>query len=712
MEIAVRLAIDTGGTFTDLVVEDNAGQLSLYKSPTTPEDPVRGVLDVLDLAARDTSIGREDLLAQAGLFIHATTRAINAILTGHTAKTAFLTTQGHPDVLLFREGGRTDTFNHTQVYPQPYVPRALTYEVPERVGAAAEVVRPLDEAAVKEIIGKLAEQRVEAVAVCLLWSIMNPTHELRIGQLLDEFLPGVPHTLSHALNTTMREYRRASSTAIDASLKPVMTEYLRRLAECLKSAGFGGRVLCVTSAGGMLDADAVAAAPIHSIGSGPAMAPVAGHYYAGVDAGSETAVIADTGGTSYDVSLVRRGHIPFTRETWLGPPYTGHMTGFPSIDVKSIGAGGGSIASVDEGGLLHVGPQSAGAVPGPVCYGRGGTQPTVTDASLVLGYLDPDYFLGGAMRLDVETTKSVLGREIGRNLGLDLYAAAAAVLKVATERMVNAIEDITVNQGVDPRSAVLVAGGGAAGLNAVAIARRLGCPQVIIPQVAAALSAAGALMSDLSTDYAASFWTTSTDFDYERVNDILAWLEDRCHEFMAGPGAGAMESSIEFSVEAHYPHQAWELELPLRVSRFTDPDDVEHLRRDFHALHREVFAVDDPESSVEIIAWRGRVRCRLRSGEPARMRTTTTPQRVPAARQAYWPETGMIETQVRLFDAMEPGEILVGPLIVESPVTTVVIDPGAAVQRTASGSLAILPYGDTRRARQSMVLSTAQGVTR
>jgi N-methylhydantoinase A len=683
----------------------------MYKSATTPDDPVQGIMNVLDVAADDIGLSRAALLERSDLFTHATTRAINAILTGQTARTAFLTTKGHPDILLFREGGRTDTFNHTQAYPPPYISRALTFEVPERIGAAGEIVRPLDEPAVVDIIKELCARRVEAVAVCLLWAIANPAHELRIGELLEAHLPGVPYSLSHALNTTMREYRRASSTAIDASLKPVMAAYLRELERRLREAGFGGRLLVVTSAGGVLDAPAVAAAPIHAIASGPAMAPVAGRYYAAVDADAETAVVADTGGTSYDVSLVRRGRIPVTRETWLGPPYIGHMTGFPSIDVKSIGAGGGSIAWVDEGGLLHVGPQSAGADPGPVCYGRGGARPTVTDASLVLGYLDPEYFLGGTMRLNTEAARRSVEREIAGRLGLTLQAAAAAILTVATEHMVNAIEDITVNQGIDPRTAVLVAGGGAAGLNAVAIARRLGCPRVIIPQAAAALSAAGALMSDLTAGYAANSWTTSADFDAERVNAILARLEEQCRTFIAGPGSGAVQSEIEFSVEAHYPHQAWELEVTLPVTRFRGPDDVEKLRQAFHALHREVFAIHDPASAVECLAWRARARCRLREGEPGRLHDTQPPREAAPARPAYWTQTGTIEAQVYFFDALVPGEILPGPAIIESPVTTVIVDPGATVRRTSSGSLVILPYGDPAAARAGMATQTSHGAS-
>ena len=264
---------------------------------------------------------------------------------------------------------------------------------------------------------------------------MNPSHELRVGELLTEYLPGVPFTLSHQLNPSIREYRRASSAAIDASLKPLMSQHLSELNGRLREANFPGRVLVVTSTGGVLDAADIARVPIHTVGSGPAMAPISGRAYAAMEARVPTAIVSDSGGTSYDVSVVRRGQIPWTREAWIGEPYVGHLTGFPSIDVKSIGAGGGSIAWVDDGGLLHVGPQSAGADPGPVCYGRGGKRPTVTDAALTLGYIDPDYFLGGAMRLDAASAREAIVRQIGDPLRLGPEEAAMAIIQLVTENM-------------------------------------------------------------------------------------------------------------------------------------------------------------------------------------------------------------------------------------------------------------------------------------
>jgi N-methylhydantoinase A len=687
----MRFAVDTGGTFTDLIVEDNDGGLHMYKAATTPDDPIRGVINSLENAAAGLNTDLASLVRQGELFIHGTTHAINAIVTGNTAKTAFLTTEGHRDILVFREGGRMEPFNFTVPFPQPYVPRALTFEVPGRILADGTEMTPFDEASVLGTIEELKNHQVEAVAVCLLWSIVNPAHEDRVGELLAEHLPGVPYTLSHVLNPSLREYRRASSAAIDASLKPLMSAYMHNLSGRLREAGFGGRVLIVTSQAGVMDADDIAETPIHLINSGPSMAPVSGRYFARVDEASDSAVIADTGGTTYDVSLVRRGRIPWTRETWIGEPYRGHMTGFPSVDVKSIGAGGGSIAWVDEGGMLHVGPQSAGAVPGPACYGQGGDKPTVTDAALVLGYLDPEFFLGGAMALDVDAARQALDGDVAQPMGLSLEDAAAAVISIATENMVQAIMDITVNQGIDPREAMLIGGGGAAGLNSIAIARRLGCPRAIIPEVGAALSAAGAMMSDLTSQYRRTLFTTSEAFDQDAVNQLLDQLEESCQSFIDGPGAGALETSIEFFAEARYPEQVWEIEVPIASQRFNSEADVAALVAAFHDAHQDIFAINDPESGIEVVGWTATVKCRLRESESGTLVAADVTTTIEDTRKAYFSGAGFVDAAVRRFETMEVGEQLAGPAIVESPFTTVVIDPGATAERRASGSLSIDP---------------------
>ncbi len=691
---ALRFAVDTGGTFTDLVIEDDTGALRMTKAPTTPDDPVRGVLDSLAAAADGLGIGLGELLGRGELFIHGTTHAINAIVTGRTARTAFLTTEGHPDILVFREGGRSEPFNFTVPYPEPYVPKALTFEVAERIMADGSIRRDLDEAALIETIGRLRELKVEAVGVCLLWSIVNPAHEQRVGALLAEHLPGVPVTLSHAANPSLREYRRASATCLDASLKPLMGAYMRDLEGRLRDAGFGGRVLIITSQGGVMDAAVVAEAPVHLINSGPSMAPVAGRHYAALDSKAETVIVADTGGTTFDVSVVRRGHIPRTRETWIGQPFRGHMTGLPSVDVKSIGAGGGSIAWVDPAGLLHVGPDSAGAVPGPACYGRGGTRPTLSDAALVLGYIDADYFLGGGIQLDRAAAEQAVTTDVAAPLGLDLQEAAAAIVALATENMVQAIMDIAVNQGIDASQAVLIGGGGAAGLNACAMAQRLGCAEVVLPDVGAALSAAGALASDLSAEYRRTFYAHTGRFDRAGVNAVLVDLADQARAFAADAGQGARSTALQFFMEARYPDQVWEIEVPLRKDRFDSDDDVTALEADFNAAHEEQFAVADEGSNIEIVSWSVVVRCRLRDSDLGTLTAAPGAATGHASRPAYFPGHGKVDAAVLAFDAMPPGERIAGPAIVESPVTTIVVDPGAACARQPSGSLVLWPFGD------------------
>ncbi|MCZ7665188.1 MAG: hydantoinase/oxoprolinase family protein [Thermoleophilia bacterium] len=685
----MRFAIDTGGTFTDLAIEDDSGRLHQFKASTTPDDPVVGLLDVLEVGADALGLTRRDLLQRGDMLLHGTTRAINAVVTETTARTAFLTTAGHPDILLFREGGRTRPFDRRREFPDPYVPRSLTFEVPERIGSQGEIVLPLDEGAVRLIADRLIAVGVEAVGVCLLWSIMNPAHELRVGRILAESLPGVPYTLSHRLNPILREYRRASSTVIDASLKPVMTEYLRGLERRLREAGFAGRVLVSTSTGGVMDAIEVADAPIHALNSGPAMAPIAGRRYADADASMSTAIVADTGGTTYDLSLVQRGRIPSSAETWIGEPYLGHMTGFPSVAVRSIGAGGGSIAWVDEYGLLHVGPQSAGALPGPACYGRGGDRPTVTDACLVLGYLDAEYFLGGSMKLDTGAAQCVLGA-LALTLDLGVEEAAQAVLDLATENMVQAIEAITIDQGIDPTQAVLIGGGGAAGLNASAIASRLGCPRVVIPQTASVMSAVGMLLSNLVGEFRATFVVSSREFDFVGVNRVLSDLESRAAAFIRSAGAADADSSTTFVAEARYPNQIWELPVELRSVRLISAEDVDTLSTDFHRIHEEVFAISDPESPIEVVSWRVRVDCRLSEMDLARV-ADPNHEKGSRSRPVWFPPVGPRNAGVFEVSEMTPGRAVDGPAIIESPLMTVVVGPGDVVFLSEWGSLVLTP---------------------
>lgn len=685
--MGLRFAVDTGGTFTDLIVSDAGGVLSMHKASTTPSDPVAGVIDSLRAAAEAAGERFASYLGRGEILVHGTTHAINAIVTGSTARTAFLTTQGHPDTLVLREGGRMEPFNFTVPYTEPYIPKALTFEVPERMTVKGIARTPLDEASVVATLQAVKAAGAEAVGVCLLWSVVNPAHELAIGRLLDELLPGVPYTLSHRINPSIREYRRASSTCIDASLKPVMGTYMRGLEGRLRDAGFGGRVLVATSQGGMVDAARAAEAPVHLINSGPSMAPVAARAY-GAGEAAETLIVGDTGGTTFDVSLVRRGRIPRSRETWLGQPFRSHMTGMPSVDVKSIGAGGGSVAWVDAGGLLHVGPKSAGSVPGPVCYGRGGMRPTLTDAAVALGFIDAEFFLGGRMPLDKAGALDAIRREVAEPLGCSADDAAAAIVVLATEHMVQAIMDITVNQGIDPAKATFVAGGGAAGLNCVMIARRLGCRRVLVTEAGAALSASGALISDLTAQFQAMFHAQSRSFDQAGVNAVLARVKADCDAFATGPGALAADVEVSWSAEARYTDQAWEIEVPLRRGTFETGRDLDALVEDFHQMHQDVFAVSDPGAGIEVVSWNAEARCRIGSGKPGRLARDDRPAKLPT-RSVRFIGGGWVDADVHRLESIPQEQLLGGPVVVESDFTSIVVDAGATAWRDGHGNLVI-----------------------
>jgi N-methylhydantoinase A len=690
--MSLRIAVDTGGTFTDVVVTDAAGgELWVSKAPTTPQRIFDGISEALDYGATEHGLTLDALLGRASVFIYGTTRATNAILTGTTARTAFLTTAGHPDTLVLREGGKVNPFDFRHAYPAPYVPRRLTFEVSERISSEGEVTVPLDETALRATLAEVRRREVEAVAVCLLWSIVNPVHEERIGELLTAELPGLPFTLSHRLNPIIREYRRASSTAIDASLKPLMQSHLDEMAADLRRAGFAGEVLVGTSFGGVLGVEDVAARPVYSVNSAPAMAPVTGRVYAPEQ---RNVIVCDMGGTSFDVSLVRDGYIKFTRETWLGGQFTGHMTGLSAVDIKNIGAGGGSIAWIDAGGLLRVGPQSAGAQPGPACYGAGGTLPTVTDAAVLLGYLDPDYFLGGRMRLSAQAARDVVAREIAEPLGLDVESAAHAILTIANEHMVGAIREITINEGLDPRDSLVLAGGGAGGMTIGRIAEELGCDRVLVPRTAGTLSACGGLFSDIVTEFSVSQRADTNRFDYAAVNRGLAHLAEQIEEFFGRLDTPADLRSSEFFVEARYPYQVWELEVPLAGGGFEGPADVDEMVERFHRVHERVFAVSEPGQYIECIYWKGRATARLPKPELARAGADGAQPEPAEVRQAWFGAQGALQTPCFHAETMSAGHRFVGPAIISESTTTVVVYPGWAATVTATGDYLLSREGE------------------
>ena len=678
-----RLAVDTGGTFTDVVVADTDGSLTVAKAPTNNADIYQGISTALSRAATDRGITVERLLESSDLVNYTTTHPVNAVIQKKVAKTAFLVTEGFPDILTLRGGGKLGTFNLHLDYPEPYIPRSLTYEIPERIDATGRVVRALDEKVTRRTIRHLD---VEAIAVCLLWSVVNSSHELILGRMIEEELGNLPYSLSHRVNPVVREYPRASTTAIDASLKPEMVAHLVNVESGLRDSGFGGELLLGTSYGGVGHMNDLIERPVYTLGAGPALAPVAGKAYSQAEEGRRNAdiIVCDTGGTSFDVSLIRDGSILTTRENWIGDRFTGHLFGVSSVKTHSIGAGGGSIAWVDDGGLLRVGPHSAGASPGPACYGKGGTTATVTDAALVLGYLDPTYFLGGRMGLDVDAARAVVS-DLGSVLDEPVEKAAWAILTIANQHMIRAIQSITVAEGVDPRDCLLVAGGGAAGLSILSIARELGCQFVLVPRTAGALTACGGQFTDLIAEFSTSHFTSSADFDTDSINDTLSGLTKTLSEFTSELEARLAISDIEneFAVDARYRHQVWELQIPMNGDRFDSEQDVASLVEGFSQLHKRVFGFEQTDD-VEFVNWKARRTAKLGQPPVTQRRSQAHGSNASAVdhRSAYFGSEEYEVVPVFQGSVLDGGSRIVGPAIIQEPTTTLVVYPGYIVEVT------------------------------
>ena len=506
--------VDVGGTFTDAAVMDEKGEINVFKAPTTPQDWTEGILGALKVAAEHYGQTLEGFLedisvVNAGLFTHGSTISTNAIVEKKCGKVGILCTEGFRDVFLFREGPNKNPFDMFLDYPEPFVPRYLTLPVRERINSEGGIDIPLSEEDVRRQTRKLKEYNVEAICICFLWSTVNPEHEKKAAEIVHDEWPEVTVVLSSEVNPSNREYRRWVSAAMDASLRKLISSYANDLNNRLNEKGFIGKVGMVNSAGGVMSTAEIVDRPLYSLDSGPSMAPVSGRRFAMDDLDENNAVVLDMGGTTFDVSCVTNGKISVSKEAIIG----NEIPGISRVNVHSIGAGGGSIAWVDNGGMVRVGPRSAGSVPGPACYNRGGNLPTVTDANCVLGFLDPDFFNDGRMKLYPELAKAAIKEHIADPLGITVMEAAYTIWATVNVNMIAAIKDITIWQGIDPRSYAMVAGGGACGLHAIALAEGLEMDKLLIPRTAGGLSAVGAfspISSRSTTEASTREPTTST----------------------------------------------------------------------------------------------------------------------------------------------------------------------------------------------------------
>ena len=650
------LGVDVGGTFTDAVLLTGEGVVT-GKAPSTPDDQSEGVMAAVEqaLAAADAGAADVDRL------VHGMTVGTNALLEGTTARTALVATEGFIDLEELGRQARPDLYRLCAPRPDPIVKHDLRVAAPERCGPEG-VLAELDEGRMRERLGSLADDGVEAVAVCLLWGFRHPGHERRVAELVAEVLPDAHVSTSHATAAVFREYERLATTTVDAAVSPLLRRYLRRLTERTGDAGLPDPEIMLSS-GGVADAATAAAHGSWTVLSGPAGGAVAAARAASA-AGSAGAVGLDMGGTSCDVSLVLDGRVAVTGGREVG----GRALALPMIDVHTVGAGGGSIAWRDAGGALRVGPRSAGADPGPACYGRGGTEPTVTDANLILGYLDPEAPLAGDVSLDREAGERALGG-LARELDLAVEELAAGIARVAATEMAQAARVVTVERGVDPRELALVSFGGAGGLHAAGIAGELGMSTVIAPVVGGVLSALGLAVSERRRDLVESVLLTGDELTAAAVADAVSRLAER------GRGElGAPDAQVRPTYELRYAGQAFE--LAVEAGPEPAPDE---LREGFDAAHEERYGYRDPDAQLELVTVRVAVALPGSELEPA----TAGEAEQRGVRSARF------GTEVLDAAVLGPGTAEVeGPAVFELPGSTLVVPPGWSA--TADGEAVVM----------------------
>lgn len=683
--MSVQIAVDVGGTFTDLVLKEANGQVRTYKAPTTPGRIVDGILNGVELIAEDFGLSSNELMASCSRFACGTTAATNAILEHTYAPTGLICTEGFRDTLTIREGGKADTYTIAIDYPEPYIPRHLTHGVRERINSEGGVEQPLDEAHVVSVIEQLKAQNIESIAVSLLWSIANPSHEIRIGELIEKHWPGMPFSLSHRTSPTLREYRRTSATAIDASLKPLVSRTVNELEVRLRDAGLSGVLTLMTSSGGQTAVDEVIARPINLCLSGPSAAPESARTTIRAEEQATcNAIVIDMGGTSFDISIIDDWQIPMHREGLID----GHVFGVASVEVKTIGAGGGSIARVDAGGFIHVGPESAKSVPGPACYSRGGIRPTVTDANLARGFLDAANFAGGTMTLATDKALAAIGRHVAEPLDLTVEEAASLIGLTVEQNMVAAIEEITIRRGIDPREYVMVAGGAAAGLHAVPIARELGIKRVFVPPVAGVLSAFGILVSDMKTTFSRSVPLSTEAFDFDKANEALSLLVGEAEAYLDRMKVPAEKRDIQFSTEARYRGQVWQISLPFDMRHIDGQADLDRLVEAFHQLHEKLYFVRSSDP-VEFTEWTAVAIGKLPASQtkhPVNGGAGDVFEKQP--RTVYMRELGG-KSDIRVVDGarLAPGSVVEGPAMIDQPLTTIVLYPSTTATYSPNGGV-------------------------
>jgi N-methylhydantoinase A len=678
----LRIAADVGGTFTDVAVfDERGGVIRLGKTLTTPDSLIGGMRRGVEKA--------EARFADANLFLHGTTVAINALLERKGARTALVTTRGFRDIYEIGRINRPEAYNLFFRKHKPLVERALRIEVDERMDAAGEVMTPLQDDEIARVAKQLREEKVEAVAILFLHSYRNPDHEIRAREQLRKLLPGVFVTASHELSQEYREFERTSTVAANAYVGPRVTRYLAEAETVLKDVDFPGKFLIVQSTGGLYDAGQASRECIRMLESGPA-AGVIGTRALCAEIGLRNAIAFDMGGTTAKAGVILDGTELTANHVMVGGYAEGLPVQIPMIDIEEVGTGGGSIARIAHQ-QMRVGPESAGAVPGPVCYGGGGKEPTVTDANLLLGRLSPDLFLGGEMKLDVAAATAAMDERVAGPLGLTVAEAADGVIRIAVTQMANVVKRVTTARGLDARDFAMVAYGGAGPLHAVLVARELQIPRVIIPNAPGHFSAFGMLVSDLRRDFVRTLFARLAEAPFDLLDEMFAEMDRRGREEITAAAGGAIEIEAKYAADMRYVGQEHAVTVEVPAAAFRKRD-LAAIKAAFDAVHVVRYGYSSEDEQAEIVSIRLSVIGKIRKPAPAPVPAAAGGAEaalISVGRVDFGVLGGVRDTPIYDRARLATGHRITGPALIQEYASTTVLPPGDVLTVDARGNLDI-----------------------
>lgn len=678
-----RIGIDIGGTFTDVVLLQDNGQFLVYKEDSTPDEPLRAITQGLAGIASEIETPVEQLLETTEFLVHGQTMATNALIQRNGPVIGLLCTEGFRDVIHLGKGAKPERFNVHLQKPKDFVPRYLRLGIPQRTAVDGSEVKPLDEDAVRAAAAELKQHGVKAIAVAYLWSIVDASHEHRTAEILREELPDVDVVCSADILPEIREWERTSSTILSAYIAPIIGDYLRAFESAMQDGGLPHRPLIMQVNGGCAGVPELLARPVNAVASGPAAGPAAGAHYAATTKAPDKLIVVDMGGTSFDVCLLRDGEAVMSSDIQVA----NQPIGVNGVEVLSVGAGGGSIAWIDSGNSLRVGPQSAGSQPGPACYGRGGEQPAVTDANLVSGRMAAGAFLGGRRSLDTELAVSAIENHVAKPLDLSVKAAAAGIITIVNSNMATAIRAVSIERGIDPRDYVMVAGGGAGGLHAAELARMLRISEVLVPSSAGGLCAFGMAVTPVRHDYVRlSHCHSNADGVGKQIEAVFEDLIQEGQAQLEGDGFKADEIRFLRHVEGRYPGQVHNLTVPLPDGPIDDAF-LRKLEDDFHAEHEKRFTYSMRDQPIECLHWRLSA-TGSRAAPKGRIARDSKGDVKPSGRRPAYMAAVDDECMTDIYQGTElaVGDRIVGPAIIEFPTTTVVVNPEDVLVVQADGS--------------------------